>query len=39
VVVGCRDSVEERAGELGGLWGKSSDTLSKNHGGVGRVSG
>jgi hypothetical protein len=39
VVVGCRVSVEEWAGELGGLRGKSSDTSSKNHGGVGSASG
>jgi hypothetical protein len=26
-------------GELGGLGGESSDTLSKNHGGVGSASG
>jgi hypothetical protein len=39
VVVGWRVSVEECAGELGGLRGKSSDTSSKNHGGVGSASG
>jgi hypothetical protein len=39
VVVGCKVSMEEWAGELGGLRGKSSSTASKNHGGVGRASG
>jgi hypothetical protein len=39
VVVGCRVCVEKWAGELGGLRGKSLDTSSKNHGGIGRASG
>jgi hypothetical protein len=39
MVVGWRVSVGECAGELGGLWGKSSDMSSNNHGGVGSASG
>jgi hypothetical protein len=38
VVVGWRVSIGESAGELGGLQGKSSETSSKNHGGVGSAS-
>ena len=39
MVVGWGVSTEECIGELGGLWGKSSEMSLKNQGGVGSALG